>query len=123
MIQYLEAEGVSRYESTIAQMLVKEVNKNNKFTVSYDNFGSVIFHKKIRQTNAPKFMVAAHMDEVGFLVKGINKNGQIKLSSVGGLWPSVVIGTKAVLINSQGKRFNGIFGHTSIHIMKAEKKN
>nr|WP_318029697.1 hypothetical protein [Mycoplasmopsis bovis] len=27
------------------------------------------------------------MDEVGFLVKGIHENGQIKLSSVGGLWP------------------------------------
>nr|WP_307926142.1 hypothetical protein [Mycoplasmopsis bovis] len=35
---------------------------------------------------------------------------------------SVVIGTKAVLINSNGKRFNGVFGHTSIHIMEAEKR-
>lgn len=123
LVKYLEAEGISRYESNIAKMMEAEINKNNCFTVSYDNFGSIIFRKKSKFPNAPKFMVAAHMDEVGFLVKGIHESGQIKLSSVGGLWPSVVIGTKAVLINSNGKRFNGIFGHTSIHIMEAEKRS
>lgn len=122
LIKYLEAEGMSRFENNVAKLFMSNINKK-VYEVSYDNLGSVILHKKSSNPNAPKFMVAAHMDEVGFLVKNIEDNGQIKLDSVGGIWPNVVIGTKAVLINSKNKRFNGVYGHTSIHIMEPEKRS
>ncbi|WP_027334711.1 zinc-binding metallopeptidase family protein [Mycoplasmopsis felifaucium] len=120
LITYLELEGMSRNEQAVAKALVNSVN-TNIYEVSYDNFGSAILYKKSKDTNAPKFMVAAHMDEVGFIVKSIEPTGHIKLDSVGGIWPNVVIGTKASLINSKGVRYEGVFGHTSIHIMEAEK--
>ncbi len=92
LVKYLEVEGISRYESNIAKMMEAEINKNNCFTVSYDNFGSIIFHKKIKVSKCTQIYGSkAHMDEVGFLVKGIHENGQIKLSSVGGLWPKVLL--------------------------------
>ncbi|UUD34969.1 M42 family peptidase [Mycoplasmopsis caviae] len=121
LIEYCELEGLSRYEENVAKTLVKNINSKN-FKVSYDNFGSVILHKESKIKNAPKFMVAAHMDEVGYLVRQIHENGQLLLSPVGGIWPSVAIGTKATLITSDNKRFCGLFGHTSVHIMEAEAR-
>ncbi|VEU77055.1 M42 family metallopeptidase [Mycoplasmopsis columbina] len=120
LVKYMALEGPSRYETLVAKELVNNINKE-KFNVSYDNFGSVILHKKSKNANAPKVMIAAHMDEVGYAVRSIEKTGQLLLEPIGGIWPSVVIGTKAFLLTKKG-RFTGIFGHTSIHILEPEKR-
>ncbi len=63
------------------------------------------------------------MDEVGYLVRNIEDNGNLLVSSVGGIWPTAVIGTKAkVVTNKDNKEAIGVFGHTSIHILEAEKR-
>lgn len=75
LVKYLEVEGVFRYEFNIVKMMEVEINKNNCFIVFYDNFGFIIFYKKLKYLNVLKFMVVVYMDEVGFLVKGIYENG------------------------------------------------
>ncbi|UWD34445.1 M42 family metallopeptidase [Mesomycoplasma molare] len=117
--EYMEIEGVSRYEDNVVEAL-KNNTKDANVEYSRDRFGSLIMTKK-GHTSGPKIMLAAHMDEVGYAVLDILDNGQIKVSPIGGLWPTVVVGTKAKLIASSGKEFYGIFGHTSIHIMEREK--
>ncbi|WP_117275122.1 M42 family metallopeptidase [Mycoplasmopsis edwardii] len=117
--KYMSIEAMSRYEEPVANELRENIS--NQYEVSRDKFGSIIFFKKSKKQNAPKVMIAAHMDEVGYVVKSINKLGQILLSPIGGIWASTVIGTKAKLITSKGEEFLGVFGHTSIHIMEREK--
>lgn len=118
--KYMDIEAISRYEEPVVKELIKSTN-NKQFTYSRDALGSLIIHKASKNSNAPKVMIAAHMDEVGYLVRSIDKNGQILVSTVGGVWPSVVIGTKAKLVTNRDKKtFIGIFGHTSIHIMTPE---
>ncbi|ADE19839.1 M42 family metallopeptidase [Mycoplasma crocodyli] len=120
LIQYLEIEAMSRYEEPVAKQL-KENTLSENFKYSRDGLGSLIIHKPSKNKNAPKLMVAAHMDEVGYLVRRIESNGQLLLSPVGGIWATVAIGTKAKLVtNRTNKSFLGVFGHTSIHIMKSE---
>ncbi|WP_322960168.1 zinc-binding metallopeptidase family protein [Mycoplasmopsis cynos] len=119
LIKYMNIEAMSRYEQPVAREL--KANISSKYKVSYDKFGSIIFHKPSKNENALKIMIAAHMDEVGYLVKSITQKGQILLSPVGGIWASTVIGTKAKLITTQNKEFLGVFGHTSIHIMERDK--
>ncbi|MBZ4204347.1 M42 family metallopeptidase [Mycoplasma tauri] len=120
--KYMEIEAMSRYESPVAELLVKNTKSDN-FKHYKDGFGSQIIFKKSKITNAPKVMIAAHIDEVGFLVRNIEDNGNLLLSSVGGIWPVAVIGTKAkVTTNKDNKSIYGIFGHTSIHILEAEKR-
>ncbi|UUM20094.1 MULTISPECIES: M42 family metallopeptidase [unclassified Mycoplasma] len=120
LIQYMELEAMSRFEEPVVNALKQNVN-SSVFEFTRDNFGSLIMHKKSKNPNAPKVMIAAHMDEIGYLVREIDKQGQLLLSPVGGIWPSVVIGTKAKLINSLNEEFLGVFGHTSIHILEPEK--
>ncbi|MFV8413914.1 M42 family metallopeptidase [Mycoplasma sp. Z707] len=117
LIKYMEIEAMSRYEEPVADELRKNITG---YEVSRDKMGSIIFHKKSKNPNAPKVMVAAHMDEVGYIVRRIDNNGQILLSPIGGIWASTVIGTKAKLITNN-KTYLGVFGHTSIHIMERDK--
>lgn len=117
LIKYMQIEAMSRYEEPVVNEL-KDSLKEFNFDVIRDNLGSVIFRKKSKNPNAPRVMIAAHMDEVGFMVRNIDKKGQFFLSPVGGIWPSSVIGTKAKLVTDEGKTFLGLFGHTSIHIMQ-----
>ncbi|EIE40022.1 glutamyl aminopeptidase [Mycoplasmopsis canis UFG4] len=119
LIKYMNIEAMSRYEEPVAEELRNNINKI--YEVSRDKFGSIIFHKPSKNKNAPKVMIAAHMDEVGYVVKSITKQGQILVSPIGGIWASTVIGTKAKLITSKNEEFLGVFGHTSIHIMEREK--
>ncbi|MFV8418590.1 M42 family metallopeptidase [Mycoplasma sp. 005V] len=117
IIKYMEIEAMSRYEEPVADELRKNITG---YEVTRDKMGSIIFHKPSKNPNAPKVMVAAHMDEVGYIVRRIDKSGQILLSPIGGIWASTVIGTKAKLI-TQNKTYLGVFGHTSIHIMERDK--
>ncbi|VEU77872.1 M42 family metallopeptidase [Mycoplasmopsis columbinasalis] len=121
LVAFLETEAPSRNEQAVAQLLLKNLPAN-AFEVSYDNFGSVILHKPSRHANAPKVLIAAHMDEVGYQVRSIDEQGFVWVESVGGVWPSVVIGTKAVLVTSTGQRIEGVFGHTSVHVLSLEAR-
>ncbi|MCK5867085.1 MAG: M42 family metallopeptidase, partial [Mycoplasmataceae bacterium] len=111
---------ISRYEDKVAKEL-RESTKDSGFEYSRDRMGSLIMNKK-GNINGPKIQVAAHMDEVGFLVRDITDKGMIMLSMVGGVWPLTVIGTKAYVLTSTGERLEGVYGHTSIHILEAKKR-
>ncbi|WP_029512526.1 M42 family metallopeptidase [Mycoplasmopsis iners] len=117
--EYMAIEAISRYEEPVAQAL-KQNTQSPNLEHYRDGFGSLIIKTKSKP-NTPKIMIAAHMDEVGYLVRSIEDNGNLLLSVVGGIWPAAVIGTKAKVVkNSDQQAIYGIFGHTSIHIMGRE---
>lgn len=118
---YMSIEAMSRFEEPVAESLRNGI-KNGAFEISRDKLGSIIFYKKSKKANAPKVMLAAHMDEVGYMVRTIKDNGNLMVTPIGGIWPSTVIGTKATVVSSEtNERFYGVFGHTSIHIISDEK--
>ncbi|KUH47211.1 M42 family metallopeptidase [Mycoplasmopsis meleagridis] len=120
--EYMALEAISRYEEPVVEML-KNNTKSANLSHSRDGLGSLIIATK-QKNDAPKIMIAAHMDEVGYLVRSIEENGNILVSVVGGIWPTNVIGTKAKIVKNKDEKFiYGIFGHTSIHIMEKEQIN
>lgn len=116
---YMDIHGMSRYEEEVANQLKKTVNE--KLMYERDGLESMIISQKNKK-NGPVIQIAAHMDEVGFIVQDILDNGQLNLSMIGGVWPLTVIGTKGILYLSSGKKLEGVFGHTSIHILEIEKR-
>lgn len=68
-----------------------------------DTLGNLICHKK---GNGKKLMLAAHMDEIGFMVNHIDKNGFLRFSPIGGV-------PKYNCINSPVEFSNGVMGKIS----------
>ena len=119
--KYCSIDGISRYEDKVAQELKKSTNNKN-LVYERDGLGSIIISQNNKPKTGPVIQIAAHMDEVGFIVQDITEKGQLKLSMIGGIWTPTIIGSKAIVYNSKGKKYEGVFGHTSIHIMEAEKR-
>ena len=69
----------------------------------------------------PKFtvMLAAHMDEVGVIVREIGCDGFLKFGCVGGIDRRVILG-KSVFLG--GKRVRGVIGMKPIHLTTQEER-
>jgi putative aminopeptidase FrvX len=66
-------------------------------------------------------MLSAHMDEIGFIVRFIDKEGFVRLSQIGGQNPRLLPGTR-ILIDGIHGEIPGIFGEKSIHFLGAEER-
>jgi endoglucanase len=113
----LEAPGISGYESEIAKIMQGEFKKSCD-EVSIDNFGNCIARKGKGKV---KIMIAAHSDEVGFMVKYINKEGYINFIKVGGIDDRVLPAQKVIIKAKKGDCF-GIIGTKPPHLQKDEEK-
>jgi len=112
-----EAAGVSGAEKDVRDILAEAIRPHVD-TLRVDTMGNLIATRQARIESREKplrVMVAAHMDEVGFMVTQIEKSGLLKFSSVGGLDPRVLM-SKKVLIGSN--RVPGVIGGKPIHLME-----
>lgn len=73
--------GPSGNEEKIAELVAEQI-KDYVDTIHTDALGNVIAHKS---GEGKKFMLAAHMDEVGIIVTYIEKDGFLRFAPVGGL--------------------------------------
>ncbi len=112
----LDAPGVSGYEKEIAGIMQQELKKSCP-EVIIDNFGNVIAKKG---KGKKKIMLAAHMDEVGFLVKHINKEGFIHFIKVGGIDDRILLGQRVSIRTKKGP-IRGIIGAKPPHLLKDEE--
>lgn len=113
-----EAFGPSGYETDVRTIMARHFEKNLK--VSTDNLGSVVgYHEG--DAKGPKVLLAAHMDEVGFMVKKVTKNGYIYFLPLGGWWPQVLL-SQRVKVRTRKGDFEGIVGSKAPHAMKEEER-
>jgi putative aminopeptidase FrvX len=81
-----EAPGVAGYEMNIGKIIYKEL-ENHVDSIETDSFGNVISLKKAGVKDAPKVMLAGHMDEIGLLVKHCDDKGFLHFERIGGVFP------------------------------------
>ncbi|MCM8787339.1 MAG: M42 family metallopeptidase [Candidatus Omnitrophica bacterium] len=112
----LDSAGVSGYEKEVSNIMYKELKKVSD-EVFVDNLGSIIAKKG---DGKKKIMLCAHMDEVGLVVKHINKEGYINFIKVGGIDDRILIG-KEVIIKSKKGDVLGIIGAKAPHLQKEEE--
>jgi endoglucanase len=74
--------------------------------VRTDALGSVIGTKKGRDD--VRVMVAAHTDEIGFLVKHIDDKGFLRLQTLGGHDPANMVSQRVVVTTTDGETFRGM---------------
>lgn len=112
--------GVTGREEEVSVML-KAMLKPYVDEVKIDRLGNVIGVKKGAKKDAPKVMLAAHMDEVGLMVKSINKDGFLQFSKLGGIDDRILIAQRVIVHTEKGKK-PGIIGSRPPHIMKDEER-
>src|SRR5512136_580985 len=88
--------------------------------VVVDKLENVVALKKGKK-NAPKVMLAAHMDEIGLMVKNITKEGFLQFAKMGGIDDRILLAQKVVVFTSKGP-MDGIVGSKPPHIQKEEER-
>ena len=75
-----EADAIASSEQEVRQILLEEADRLHK-EVRFDGLGSVLI--RLNESTGPKVMICAHMDEVGFIVRSISREGAIDVLPVG----------------------------------------
>ncbi len=88
--------------------------------VETDVMGNVI--GRIDGEEKFKLMFAAHMDEVGIIVKSIDKKGFLKFAKLGGIDDRILPGSRVTLVNSDGEKIEGVIGTKPPHIMEPKER-
>ena len=83
-------DGTSGFESDVSKYLEKNLSKYAD-EIKFDNLGGIYAIKKSKKENANTVMIAAHMDEVGFVVTKILPNGFLKFETLGGFREDVLL--------------------------------
>lgn len=114
-----EVAGAPGFESRIREMVVKEVTPLVD-QVSLDNMGNVTAFVKGKDSSK-KIMIAAHMDEIGFIITHIDEKGFGRFHTLGGFDPKTLTAQRVIV---HGKKdLVGVMGSKPIHVMSAEEKN
>ncbi|WP_462421026.1 M42 family metallopeptidase [Salinicoccus sp. Marseille-QA3877] len=115
-----ELHGAPGFEDLVREYLRKELEPLSDEIIT-DGLGGIFAVKKSGKTNAPKVMIAAHMDEVGFMVTELKENGLIKFVPLGGWSSDVLLSQKLKLRTRDDKEITGIVGSVPIHFRKGGK--
>lgn len=84
-----------------------------------DAIGNLLVFKKGRKSPAQPVLLAAHMDEVGVVIREIDDDGYLRFDFLGGVDRRVVIGKRVWL---GADRVPGLIGMKPIHLTTAEER-
>ena len=114
-----ETPGAPGFENGVRNLVLKEI-ENCVDDINIDNMGNVIALKKGKD-ETKSVMIAAHMDEIGFIVTHINDKGFLKFHPLGGFDPKTLT-SQRVIVHGK-KNLVGVMGSKPIHVMTTEEKN
>ncbi len=112
------AIGPSGFEEDAARVWKERTGKFAN-EVTSDVLGNSI--AALNKSGSPKIMFAAHIDEIGFMVKYISKEGFIYFSTIGGVDPHIIPGKRVWIKTKKGKVL-GVIGRKPIHLLESEER-
>ncbi|WP_421797784.1 M42 family metallopeptidase [Haliscomenobacter sp.] len=113
-----ETPGAPGFEHRIRQLVLKEL-QDLADEVSIDNMGNVVAVKRGKERK--RAMIAAHLDEIGFIVNHIDEEGFLFFHPLGGFDPKTLTSQRVIV---HGKKdVIGVMGSKPIHLMKPEERS
>jgi putative aminopeptidase FrvX len=112
------AVSVSGEESEVRAIVMEEI-KDFADDVKVDSLGNVLVMCRSKVKNPIKVMVAAHMDEVGFMLVDDEGEGLFRFEIIGGIDNRQLVG-KPVLVGKE--KLPGVIGAKPIHLTTAEER-
>ncbi len=112
-----EIPGAPGFEQQIRKFVIKNVNPLAD-RVTTDPMGNVIALKKGKERK--KVMVAAHMDEISFIVTHIDDDGFVRFHTLGGFDPKTLTAQRVIVHGK--KELIGVMGCKPIHLIPADER-
>ena len=111
------AHGVSGSEGSVVSVIKKEL-KGYVDEIREDAMGNLIATKR---GNKFSVMLAAHMDEIGLMVKYIDDKGFVRFVALGGWYAPTLYNQRVILHGSKGKCY-GVIGGKPPHMMDEDER-
>lgn len=112
--------GVSSQEDQVIEYMYKALSTYSS-DIMVDKLGNVICHFPSSKKNTQKVMIFAHTDEIGFIVRKVEKDGFLRVERIGGVNINVLPGLRVDVLGKSGI-ITGVIGVKSHHFMKADEK-
>ena len=113
-----ETPGAPGFEKPIRDLVLQLVTPLVD-EVSTDSMGNVIAVKKGKEDQ--RVMIAAHLDEISFIVTHIDDDGFLRFHTLGGFDPKTLTAQRVLVHGSRD--IVGVMGSKPIHLMKQEEKS
>lgn len=112
-----EVAGAPGFEGRVRELVLREIRPLCD-EISIDKMGNVTALKRGRDRK--KVMIAAHMDEIGFIVTHIDDNGFLRFHTLGGFDPKTLVAQRVIVHGRED--LIGVMGSKPIHIMSPEER-
>jgi len=109
--------GAPGHEQRVRAFVMEQV-KDLVDEVKTDAMGNVIAIKKGQSDQ--RVMIAAHMDEISFMITDIDKNGFLKFHVLGGFDPKTHTAQRVIIHGKED--ILGVMGTKPIHVMSPEER-
>ncbi len=119
MMEFTEAMGVPGSEGEIFELMAKQLSPVAE--IERDGLGSFIARLKKSGRERPRVMLAAHMDEVGFMVSHFS-GGFVRFNPLGGWWTPRMIGLPVKIRTRKGDVPGVIASKSPFHMEEKERK-
>lgn len=113
MEELSNASGPSGFEGPVRDILIREMRAAG-VEVSTDGLGSVIGVLR-GSSEAPRIMLAAHMDEVGAIVRFVTSDGLVKFQPLGGWFDQALTNQRWWILTTRGA-VPAVSGLISVHL-------
>ena len=107
--------GISSYEKPVREYILEHL-KGTRAVVETNNLGCVTATFEGKDKQKGKVLIDAHMDEVGFIVQHIDKNGFLKIVNYGNIDLRVIPSQRLEVHSGNGKKFIGVTGILPPHV-------
>lgn len=114
--ELMDLQATSGAEDQVREYLKKNIHDKVDELVT-DGLGSLFGVKHAKKKDAPVVMVAAHMDEVGFMVESIKSNGLLSVVSLGG-WNMQVVSAQRFTLQTEQGDFPVVSSSVPPHLLK-----
>ena len=110
--------GVSGDEARVSQVASRLLSEYAE--TSCDEFGNLTGIIPCGKENAPRLMLDAHIDQIGFFVTEITKDGFLRFIPVGGVDPRMLPGSELTVLTSKHGNIRGVVGAVPPHVQTGD---
>jgi putative aminopeptidase FrvX len=118
--ELINSFGPSGFEKEPARIVRNYVSQFSDRVYS-DKLGSLMFEKR-GTSDEPVVLVPGHIDEVGFIVSSINKQGFLTFNPLGG-WSDQVLLAQRVIIRTEKGLIQGVIAAKPPHLLPPKERD